>query len=337
MISRIAVALDGSSLSESSLPYIYYLAKLLNAKLLLLQVSFWPEDTTGAIYMDSEAGISPANYLTGVKAILTDPASPWQFQPDEVQTKVVYKKSVLELGDVALAEGADLLVMTTHGRSGLSLLIMGSIAKSILKHTRLPVILMRPEETPLKAQAQIEAILANPPAPLAVATLDGSLEAEACLGPASEICAQLDIPLYLLEVVSPSLAGLIGTMGLSYSYNESEEQKEIQKIRKEATTYLEQVAHHLQDVYPHLKVEVTVLVGNPAKQIEDFTGGIHPLFVAMATHARGDFGQMLPGSVAEKIVRKSRQPVLLARVPRGYRGFNLSMEEGKNGMAEDGY
>ena len=332
MIKRIAVALDGSSLSERALSHIYYLAKLLNAKLLLLQVSFWPEDSTGAIYLDSDAGASSADYLDKIKNILTDPAKSWKFQPGEVETKVVYNKSVYALGDIAAAEGADLLVMTTHGRSGFSLLVMGSIATGILKHTSLPVILVRPEQTTFRGQIQTEAFEANPAFPLAVATLDGSLAAEACLQPASEICAQLDIPLHLVEVISPLPPVVIASMGLGYNYPEYDEEKEIQDLSKEAGAYLEQVKLHLHNRYPHLKVETTILVGEAAKQIQEYTSKVHPLFVAMATHARSELGQILLGSVAEKVVRHSYQPVLLTRIPRGYKGYTFSLEEGRSEM-----
>lgn len=331
MITRIAVALDGSSLSEKALPYVYYLAKLLKAKLLLVQVSLWPPDSDGAIYFDSEAGVSPEDYLIKMRNILTDPAKPWKFSSEEVQTKVVYKISIDDLGDIVSAEGADLLVMTTHGRSGLSLLFMGSFATGIVKHACLPVILLRPDEAAIKGEVQPEATIANPRVPLVIATLDGSLAAEACLVPASEICSQLNTPLYLVEVVSPVSPLLLSPVGVGYPLTPYDEAKEILNLRHDAMLYLEQIKSLLQSKYPLLKVERTVLVGEPAQQIEEYSRNIHPLFVAMATHARGELGQVLLGSVAEKVVRHSHQLVLLTRIPKGYQGYALSLEERKSG------
>ena len=168
---------------------------------------------------------------------------------------------------------------------------------------------------------------------LAVAALDGSLASEACLAPASEMCAQLAIPLYLVEVVTPVSKIISASMGLGFGYADFDTQKEIHNLRREAIVYLEQIKRHLRTGHPGLQVEITVLAGDPAQQIEEYTHKLHPVFVAMATHARGEFEQMLLGSVAEKVVRHSHQPVLLIRIPKGYMGYTLSLEEAKSGAA----
>ncbi len=134
-ITRIAVALDGSNLSEMTIPFAVHLAQLLKAELLLLQVSLWPENLHDSVYQDREVRVTQVAYLNKLKRNLTDLNKEWKLAPEQVLIKLCYKKSVFELGKIASGEGAGLLIITTHGRSGLSLLVMGSMATSVIKHT----------------------------------------------------------------------------------------------------------------------------------------------------------------------------------------------------------
>lgn len=330
MITRIAVGLDGSDLSEKALPFVSQLAKSLKAKLVLLQICVWPEDYNGDIYKDQESGILPLDYLKKVKNELTDPEKPYGLLPEDVEIKVAYRKSTYELGDLARSEGADLLVMTTHGRSGLSLLVLGSIATGVLKHTTMPVILLQPDTKPGagSSDALIRMLPARPQAPVMV-TLDGSVAAEASLVPAAQLSSQLNAPLYLVEVVTPLSPVVLATMGMGYGYPTYDEEKEIQSLRDEASTYLQQVKENLLALYPLLEIETVVLVGDPPAEIMAYSRKLHPLCMAMATHARGELGQLVLGSVAEQVVRSTHQPVLLTRIPKGYPGFRRGAAVGK--------
>lgn len=325
MITRIAVALDGSTLSEKALPFVSQLAKQLKAKVLLLQICLWPEDFNGDIYKEQQSGILPLDYLNKIKRDLTDPEKPFGLSGEEVEIKVAYRKSTFELSDVALAVGADILVLTTHGRSGLSLLVMGSIATGVLKHSHMPIILMRPDQ---KTGVEIWPAGAMANAPVMVA-LDGSYGAEASLFPASQLCEQLNAPMYLVEVVTPLSPVIIASMGMGYGYVNYDEEKEIKNLREEAFTYLGQLKQTLLAANPLLKVETIVLVGDPATQITEYSRKLHPIFMAMATHARNEVGQILLGSVAEKVVRDSHQPVFLTKIPKGYQGYRHFTRMGK--------
>jgi nucleotide-binding universal stress UspA family protein len=330
MITRIAIGLDGSRLSEKALPFVSQLAKSLKAKVLLLQICLWPEDYNGDIYKDQESGILPLDYLKKVKAELTDPQQTFGLAPDDVEVKVGYRKSTYELGDLARSEGADLLVMTTHGRSGLSLLVLGSIATGVLKHTTMPVIIIQPEvKTGEAKQPSLHRMIpARPQAPVMV-TLDGSAAAEASLVPAAQLSAQLGAPLYLVEVINSLSPMVIATMSLGYGYAGYDEEKEIRNLRAEAETYLKGVKEHLHAAYPLLEIETSVLVGDPSAEITEYSRKLHPLCLAMATHARSELGQFFLGSVAEQVVRDTHLPVLLTRIPKGYLGFRRRAVAGK--------
>ena len=53
--------------------------------------------------------------------------------------------------EVARTEKVDLIVMATHGRSGLEHLVLGSVVESVLRNTPAPVLVLRPESAPMGA------------------------------------------------------------------------------------------------------------------------------------------------------------------------------------------
>ena len=72
-----------------------------------------------------------------------------------------------------------------------------------------------------------------------------------------------------------------------------------------------------------------MLVGEPATEITEYSRKLHPMCLAMATHARSELGQFFLGSVAEQVVRDTHLPVFLTRIPKGYQGFRRSAADGK--------
>ena len=65
----------------------------------------------------------------------------------DVATSVWYGPPVESIADAARYRSADLIVMTTHGRSGLSRLLLGSVAEAVLRATTTPVLLLRPGQS----------------------------------------------------------------------------------------------------------------------------------------------------------------------------------------------
>jgi nucleotide-binding universal stress UspA family protein len=67
-----------------------------------------------------------------------------------VETSVWYGPAASAIVDAARLRRADLIVMSTHGRSGLGRLILGSVAESVLRGTTTPILLLRAEEAPVE-------------------------------------------------------------------------------------------------------------------------------------------------------------------------------------------
>ena len=70
-----------------------------------------------------------------------------------------------EILDQSLAAGIDLIVMATHGRSGLSRWVLGSVAERVLRHVEIPLLLVRTEEKkePKRQHSGFEAVISNKP------------------------------------------------------------------------------------------------------------------------------------------------------------------------------
>lgn len=133
---NIVVALDGSVAAEGVLPDAIRLARTLNATIDVLQVAFPViADVMGQAPMSLPIG-DPMPYLHSVTARLeSEGVKAFAWAPEGGASSQILRH--LE------RTGASLLCMTTHGRSGLDRLLMGSVAESILRHSPCPVYLRR--------------------------------------------------------------------------------------------------------------------------------------------------------------------------------------------------
>jgi nucleotide-binding universal stress UspA family protein len=143
MYQRILVPLDGSTLAEGVLPHVQALAKSLGAELVLLRVAF-THVFPGAdpIQAQVTAVQEAEDYVSGLTRRL-------QEEGVRAEAKVRYGDPVEEILDHVIWDHIDLIAMATHGRTGLSRVVMGSVAEHVLRRTSVPMLLMRaalPEE-----------------------------------------------------------------------------------------------------------------------------------------------------------------------------------------------
>lgn len=145
MFARILVPTDFSEPSDAALEYARMIAARFRSSLHLLHVS-----ETHAYF----AGISAEVYVTDASAIqaeLTDKAMNRQMQsltPDDRQRykatwEIVSGPSARRIVEYAAERNIDLIVMGTHGRSGMSHLLMGSVAEKVVRTAPCPVMTVR--------------------------------------------------------------------------------------------------------------------------------------------------------------------------------------------------
>lgn len=144
-IDRLLVPLDGSPLAEQALTKALDVAEGGKTTLLLLraaEASTWPgvDPTDEQIRVVQEA----EEYLSAVQARLAAKGI------RKVETSVWYGPPASAITEAARVADADLIVMTTHGRSGLGRLILGSVAEAVLRGTSTPILLLRAHGAPVE-------------------------------------------------------------------------------------------------------------------------------------------------------------------------------------------
>jgi len=137
-IKKILVTTDFSPLGHTALSYASSLAKDTGAKLLIVHVEEPP-----LAYGTGEMYLGPATEIeTNEVAELLASIKPTQ--PDvEYEHRLLTGEPAHEICNLAENEQVDLIVMSTHGRTGFSRLLMGSVAESVVRHAPCPVFTLR--------------------------------------------------------------------------------------------------------------------------------------------------------------------------------------------------
>jgi universal stress protein A len=143
-IRRILAPTDFSELSMQGLKSALEWAEAFGAKLLLLYVVEPPPYPVEGI-VPSHLGATMLDDLERQATNdLAQMLSETQASKMDVARRVVVGIPYRKIVDVAEEEKIDLIVMTTHGRTGLSHLMMGSVAEKIVRTAPCPVLTIRP-------------------------------------------------------------------------------------------------------------------------------------------------------------------------------------------------
>ena len=146
MFERIVVCLDGSELAEQILPYAREQAERFNSKLLLLRVmddaQVYSAPAEPAIVVEQVDRVrkekqEAEEYLATVSRSL-------QSAGFDVESAVVAGPAGQTIVKFADDSGAGLIALATHGHGGLGRAVFGSVADFVLRHTRIPVLCIRP-------------------------------------------------------------------------------------------------------------------------------------------------------------------------------------------------
>lgn len=289
-MKKILVPVDGSPFAEFAIDMAVGIAKETGAEVRLTMVAerqHLSQAVAWEVYMKGHT-----TYLDGLVARLRASGE----APD-------VSSSLLE-GDVVpclLEEmsdwGADMVVMTTHGHGGLARAWLGSVADALIHESTVPLLLGRPPETDISPKAFWI------PRRIAV-TLDGSVFAEAALGPALDLVTATGADLALVHVVSYPV------QVTSYLPDTVTDNTDfIAAAETDARGYLAQIRERLEAVVGPVDTRVMVSP-TPAMGVLEAVDELEVDLIVCATHARRGVSRWLLGSVADKLVRSGRAPVL---------------------------
>lgn len=314
MFQRLLVPLDRSKLAEQAIGRAASLARADGAAIELVLVH---EPFPFAGFSDipwAIDGKQDAHYLESVAAELRISAGV------DVTHSVLQGAPAEMIALRAHEIQADLIVMTSHGRTGLSRAWLGSVADALVRHASIPVLMLRAADTVIERAT---------PAPLFKHILvphDGSALAADVLPTAVDLARANGARISLFRVVPPAPPLMPLDMATPFATLPLRNEAATEKLVARFTQEVEEAATRLAD-REMITVRAHVVVNeHPAEAIVDFTRAHAVDAIAMSTHGHGA-SRWLLGSVADKVVRGAAVPVLLRR-PAGVRENHLLSEQG---------
>ena len=296
MYTRMLIPLDGSIVAEQVLPYARFLAKALTIPVELLEVVD-PEalallsNPRQGRYVDTilaEGIESSKNYLETIGR---------SFQGAKVKSLVEKGKAEDVVIEKAAADKNTLIVMATHGRSGIQRWLLGSVADKVLHGATNHVLLVRAnDEGKTDGEAALKTV---------IVPLDGSPLAEQVLPYVVELAKKMKLKVVLMR----SYALPTSVSAEDYGFYSADL---LDHLEAEARDYL---AGKVNEVKQKGVENVTSVVNTGYGAEEIITLGRHTPedFIAMSTHGRSGIQRWVLGSVTDRVVRHSGDPVLIIR------------------------
>jgi nucleotide-binding universal stress UspA family protein len=301
MMRNILLPVDGSTFSEHALPIAVDIARRAEAHLHIVQVH------EAVVTQAYPAGL-PADSERWDDALRTQEQEYMRSLAErcreraglEPVTELLEGPIAATLSRYAAEVGIDLIVMTTHGRSGISRAWIGSTADALMRTAPIPLLLIRPTEEVVDWDRRLQARHILIP-------LDGSELAEAAIEPAIALGSLVDARYTLLRVVLP-VPFVIAPSAAAPVFDE----RGATRSQTDADEYLDKTAVRLRERGLHVNVEAIVHLA-PALGVLDCAEDEDVGLIAMATHGRGGWSRVALGSVADKVMRGSTVPILLYR------------------------
>lgn len=293
MIRRALIPLDGSKLAEQVIPHLLRFITPDQTELLLMTA------LSSALSPDVNNPNPPISRLTApskeYKAYeqlhkLTQKLNQIGFSVMDRFLSDVPAKSILALAEQTLV---DLIAMSTHGRTGLRRVLMGSVADEVVCHAR-PPIFLTPATLTVKPESAPRTILLP---------LDGTPLAEAAIPIAQQFAQNTGATLCLIRTIESN-----------YSEYEQQANQAVtveQTVIQQATSYLEQIQLRLQ--LANVASCYQIASGDPATAIIRAMHMEKADLVVMSTHGRSGMERIIHGSVTRKIIGKTICPLVLIR------------------------
>lgn len=301
MFKQLLVPVDGSPLSEEGLTHAADIARAVRATIAIVLV-----------HQPRESALLP---VPGINQLQWEDEERYlERTRDEVARGAAVRVTSAHLrGDVASAivghardRGTDLIVLTSHGRTGVRREWLGSVADALVRHAGCPVLMFR------ATRAGAARIAGRPLFRHIAITLDGSKGSEGAIAPALALAQMMHASISLLRVV-PTVPLLTSTTVSDIPYNFPpfiQDLEATEKLAEEVRGEMRSLADH----YATAEVPVTshVIVSDTVpSSIISFCQANAVDCVVMASHGRGATRWLL-GSVVDKVLRGSRLPLMIA-------------------------
>ena len=300
-ISRILVPTDFSATSDEALAFAKTLAGRFGASLHLVHA--FEDPFTAAAFAAEAYSTVPLSLrddlLREAQQRLAERLPEDQKVLFNGTTEIVTGTPTRTIVDYAATLGADLIVMGTHGRSGMAHLLLGSVAERVVRLAAAPVLTIRQPAGPVKR---------------VLVPTDFSATADAALDYASLVAERFGASIQLLHVLDDPFV----SEGLTAEAYISEAPVLRSALLRDAQSRL---AHRSAAQKGGIPIEGEVLFGYGAKTIAEYSRTRGADIIVMGTHGRTGIAHAMLGSVAERLVRIAPCPVLTVRHPKARRHY----------------
>jgi len=308
MYQKMLIPLDGSELAEVVFTFAKELSGRLDIDLNLLHVSsqatrdFIPMQKA---YVKRSADIVKRQARDVQEKTLGKPAD----TPVKIKGDLVQGYAAEEILSFAAENESDLILLATHGRSGLKRWSIGSVAGKVLGASKIPVLLIRAgveDETPYDKWTDKSIIV----------PLDGSELAESVLPHVEELAKQRGseaAEVVLLRVVEPpSIPTYYGPeiSGVSLNWGDYIQQETVRR-KQSSIDYLAGIEKRFKD--KNVKVSTEIIEGKANDEIVDYANKHPHGLIVMATHGRSGLSRLVYGSVAANLLQGVGNPILMVK------------------------
>jgi nucleotide-binding universal stress UspA family protein len=292
VFSKILVPLDGTPEAAVALTPARTVAEATGAAVCLLTV------------IDADA--PEEDYATSMSE-LEGVAAELRTHCPRVETAVRRGAPATEIVAATIEVGADLVAMSTHGRSGLERAFLGSVTQDVLAASPVPVLLLRPGGHQM---TKLDVVLVP---------IDGSPGGAVALASAIPLARSVNARLVLLDVAVPFVAYMVMSeslysMGSLFAFDPAWDEETLGGAQR----YVSGMAERLRDV--GLQADGMVTTGGIQQPVTSVAEAIMRTadevgadLIVMSTHALTGPARALLGSVADMVVRNAHRPVLLPR------------------------
>ncbi|MBI3913488.1 MAG: universal stress protein [Chloroflexi bacterium] len=298
MFKHFLVPLDGSKLAEAILPIAQSLAARLSARVTLLHVveAAAPATIHGDAHLLSAS--EAETYLARITRQFRDAGIGTDVHIDRVEGRNAAKAIFAHVPEF----GADVVLLTSHGRGALREKVFGSIALQVLQSENVPVLMVRSEISGAAVEFRLNNILVP---------LDSSPLYEPALDVATGLAQIFNASLHLLVVV-PTANSLTPERAATAMLLPSSTRAILDLAENGAAEYLQAKSEKLKvkSVNASARVERGDVVGKIVEAAERAPSDL----IVMATHGRAGLDAFWSGSIAPKVLSRVRAPVLLLRV-----------------------
>lgn len=322
MFQRILVPLDGSEQSLRAVPVAARIARVSGGTIIFVNVVLPPVEF-GTYSAEHTVALKPGaferrkaeatRYLRDVTITHANDLAGIATEMD-----VTSGAASPEIDAAARLEHVDLIVVCSHGETGLKRWVFGSVTQEVVRHSPVPVLVLHEQGVGFLAPSASHLFRMLVP-------LDGSALSETALLPAAQLMAVLAAPaqgvLHLLRVVD--LPPAYGQMKSQANVTEGM----LEEAGQEAAKYVKSVADRLREgPFAAFKLTITssvavstdvagaIIEKAERSGIAESSAGYD--MIAMSTHGRGGLQRLLMGSTAERVLGTTKLPLLIVR-PQG--------------------